>query len=192
MKHILQATIVALGCLFFSHSAPADSSRVVSFEDAIAMMNALPKKETDGPTAPSYRWSRVGQANRVAEAISRHAGTSEQGAWLAVQSVFEANNRLDAVGDGGKSHGPFQLSVERTTPDVARDPDRAAPIWLSLADLSRKTCANLPEDEQMAAVMSGNCDHGRKLARRRAALVRRALGALAQKTDTDHNVTGVE
>jgi hypothetical protein len=172
------AAAAALLVVLFVQRVPADDSRVVSIDDAITMMNALPAKELD-VNGPPFKWSHRGQANRVAEAVSAAAGTSEQGAYLVVYDVYEANNVISAVGDGGKSHGPWQLSEDQAKPEVAHDPNKAAPIWLAIADKSRRDCARLPEDEQLAELASGNCDAGRELARRRAKLVRRALAALA-------------
>lgn len=171
------AVAFGLSLLLASHTVPADDARVVSVEDALTMMDSLPAREID-VNGPPHRWSRQGQANRIAYAISKTAGTTEQAATLVVWDVYESNNLRTAAGDGGKSHGPWQISEDQAKPDLAEDPDRAAALWLALAEKSRRDCAALPDDEQLAELASGNCAAGRTLARRRAALVRRALAAL--------------
>lgn len=172
----LLAVLTLLSVLFMAPRAVCDE-RAVTVEDALLMMDAMPAKEMD-VNGPPHRWSHQGQANRIAAAISAHAGTSEQGTYLVVYDIFESNNLRTAVGDGGKSHGPWQLGEEHAKREVAEDPDQAAPIWLALADKSRRDCADLPEDDQLAELASGNCGAGRALARRRAKLVRRAIAAL--------------
>jgi hypothetical protein len=154
----------------------------VTTDDVLMLMDRVPAQELckaghEAKCTAPYKWSKVGQANRIAWSIAHTAKTREQAAHLVVYDIRESNNRLWAVGDSGKSHGPWQLSVEQATVEVATDPDKAAPIWLYLADKSRKDCAaaGLPEDEQLAQVASGNCDHGRRLAARRAATVRQIL-----------------
>jgi hypothetical protein len=170
---------------------PTDLPTSLTTDDVLAMMRRLPSRELG---KDHYRWDRVGQANRIASAIARTATTRDEAGDLVVYSVFESNLRLSAVGDSGKSHGPWQLSARYATPEVARIPEKAAPIWLAAAAQARRDCAKLPEDEQLAEVASGSCKYGRQLARRRAALRRIALkdpSAFVSGSDA-HEVTGIE
>lgn len=185
MKHIVLAAIVFAFALASpaiaapsgepspnavpSDEPPADLPAALTTDDVLAMMDRAPAHEL-GKTP--YRWSRQGQANRIAAAIAKVAQSRDEAGDLVVFDLFESNNRLSAVGDHGQSHGPWQLSTKRARPEVARDPEKAAAIWLELAARSRKDCAKLPEDEQLAEVASGSCERGRVLARRRARLRR--------------------
>src|SRR5580692_6011766 len=163
---------------------PADLPASLTTDDVLAMMRRLPSHELG---KDHFHWDKVGQANRIASAIARAATTREEAGDLVVYGVFESNLRLSAVGDGGKSHGPWQLSARYATPEVARVPEKAAPLWLAAAAQARKDCAKLPEDDRLAEVASGSCQYGRTLARRRAALRRIALSG-----SSDHSFTGVE
>jgi hypothetical protein len=173
MRHIY--ILVAALCVTLFARPAAPQERACSVDDVLALMDRVPASELGPGSKKPYRWSRVGQANRIAWSISRTAKTTEQAAELVVYDLREGGNRLDAVGDSGHSYGPWQISDLRARPEVARDPDKAAPIWLDIAARSRTDCASLPEDEQLAEVGSGNCGAGRQLAHRRAALVRQIL-----------------
>jgi hypothetical protein len=180
MKHIL-ALGFALALATTLHAASASETDAgLSIDGILRMMDRVPatehcRFEQDPLCTLPYRWSKIGQANRIAYAIARSAKTREDAAYLVVYGIREGGNRKDAVGDGGQSYGEWQLSVAQASIDVATDPDKAAPVWLRLADKSRTSCASLPEDEQLAQVASGNCDHGRKLAARRADMVHKVL-----------------
>jgi hypothetical protein len=180
MKHLLVLGLV-LTFLTTWHAASADPP--ITTDDVLAMMDRVPATERcrfdkDPLCTLPYRWSRVGHANRIAYAIAKSATTREAAAYLVVYGIREGGNRKDAVGDSGKSYGPWQISLEQAPVEVSTDPDKAAPIWLHLADKARADCSSLPEDEQLAQVASGNCDHGRRLAARRANMVRRVLSEL--------------
>lgn len=179
LKHTL---LVAIAALFLSlpvSAAPEDDSHVptdlpasLTTDDVLSMMRKLPSHETGKDT---YRWDKVGQANRIASAIAGAASSRDDAGDLVVYAVFESNLRISAVGDGGKSFGAFQLSSKRAPVEVATVPEKAAAVWLSLAAQSRKDCASLPEDDRLAELASGSCNAARVLARRRAALRRRAV-----------------
>ena len=123
-----------------------------------------------------YRWSRVGQAKPIALAISKVAPTRASAAELVVYGVREGGLLLSALGDGGHSHGPWQLYDGRISPARAHDPVEGAKAWLGIAEDSRLSCAENPPDDQLAALASGDCEHGLRLVRHRAHLVRVALG----------------
>lgn len=163
---------------------PTDLPASLTTDDVLAMMRRLPSHERG---KGAYRWDKVGQANRIASAIAKAATTLDEAGDLVVYDIYESNNLIAAVGDGGKSHGPWQLSSRYATPETARVPEKAAPLWLAAAAQARKDCAKLPEDDRLAEVASGSCQYGRQLARRRAALRRIALAE-----SDDHSFTGVE
>lgn len=141
-----------------------------SSDEVLLWMARLPATETAHNLG---HWDRVGSAAKIAEAISEVAPDRRTAAEMTVYAVFEGGNRACAVGDGGASLGPFQ---EKYVPaSVACDPRQAAAIWLTRAAQSRNDCAALPENEQLAALSSGNCGHAHVLARRRDALAKGLL-----------------
>jgi hypothetical protein len=152
---------------------PASLPFSPTVDDVLAWMAQIP--ESEFRTKPYPRWAKTGAANRIAKAIADHAESREDAVDLAIYACFESGLLLSAAGDGGKSHGPWQISEDHATPSVASDPDQAAVLWLGMAKKSRIDCAKLPEDEQLAELGSGSCDRGRSLARRRARLRDRIL-----------------
>lgn len=147
-------------------------------DDVLAMMARVPV--VDRPGAKTYRWDKVGDAKIIAKAISVHAPTVASAAELTVYAVREGGLRRCAAGDSDKtghahSFGTWQISDKRAAVEVACDPDKAAPIWLAIAASSRKDCADLPPEEQLAELASGNCAHGRSKARDRAQMVASVL-----------------
>jgi len=176
----LSGPLLAASLALLTPAAARPAETAVDTEEVLAMMDLVPsvevcKRGQERLCTQPYRWSHVGQANRIAWSIAHTAKSREQAAYMTVFGIREGGNVVNAVGDGGKSHGEWQLSVEQAPVEVATDPDKAAPIWLHLAEKSWTNCASLPEDEQLAQVASGNCEHGRRLAARRAALVHRVL-----------------
>jgi hypothetical protein len=156
-----------------SDEPPASLPASLTPEDVLSMMARAPATEFGTKAYP--KWAKTGAANRIAKAIADHAETREEAGDMVVYVLYESGNVLSAVGDSGKSHGPWQLNEKRAAPSVARDPDQAAPVWLSLARASRKDCEKLPEDDRLAELASGSCAYGRTLARRRARLRDRIL-----------------
>lgn len=77
------------------------------------------------------------------------------------------------TGDGGKALGPLQL--QHTPAALACAPAPAAKIWLAMAHGSARRCSTLEEGARLAALASGNCDHGREVSRRRMRAARAAL-----------------
>jgi len=170
MRHLLP--LLSLAVLLVA-SPLRSAETAVTPDDVLRMMDTQPGLEY-GKTP--YRWSKVGQAKTIAQGIAKVAPSREDAAELVVYDVREGGNLLQALGDGGHSHGPWQLSDKRTSPEVATDPEKGAKAWMGVATDSRLTCGDLPPDEQLAALASGSCEHGVKLARHRAHLTRVALG----------------
>lgn len=141
-----------------------------SSDEVLDWMSRLPMTETSHRAG---HWERIGTAAKIAEAIAEVAPNRRTAAEMTVYAVFEGGNRACAVGDGGASLGPWQL--QRLSSSVACDAKQAAWIWLERAAQSRADCATLPENEQLAALSSGNCGHGHVLARRRDALAKGLL-----------------
>jgi hypothetical protein len=175
MKHpIALGLAVCLAVL----SAPAPALEgAATVDEVLAMMDRAPAVERG--TAP-HRWSRMGDAKRIAVAIVKTARSSADVGDLVVYDLYESGNRASAVAvhppDAGHSYGAWQINEAQAPKEVTLDPMKAAPLWLGIAARSRTACAHLPPDEQLAAVASGNCDHGRQLAGRRAKLARVVLG----------------
>lgn len=162
---------------FPADEPPASLPANLSTDDVLAMMARLPAMEICAHgrpqvlcTAPYPQWAKRGAAARIAKAIADHAETREEAGDATVYAIRESGNELTVAGDGGKSHGPWQLSEEQARPEVARDPDKAIVVWLTLVRKSRVDCAKLPEDDRLAELASGSCGAGRELARRRARL----------------------
>jgi hypothetical protein len=139
-------------------------------DEVLSWMSRLPVTET---AQRSGHWDRIGNAASIADAIAEVAPDRRTAAEMTVYAVFEGGNRACAVGDGGKSLGPWQM--QRLPASVACDARQAAAVWLERAAKSRIDCAALPENEQLAALSSGNCGHGHVVSRRRDALAKGLL-----------------
>jgi hypothetical protein len=176
MKILPLAAAFALVIFTASPARVAETS--VTPEDVLSMMARVPAVDRSG--AKSYRWDQVGDAKPIAKAIARSAPSWSAAAELTVYAVREGGLRACAAGDSDKqgqahSFGTWQISDKRVPVQVACDPMKAAPIWLAIAASSRKDCADLPPEEQLAELASGNCAHGRAKARERAAMVASVL-----------------
>lgn len=187
MKYLF-ALGLALALLCSWHTAVADDDLPTSLpaalttDDVLGLMGKIPAMELclrGRPkalcTEPYPGWAKRGAASRIAKAIADHAETREEAGDATVYAIRESGNEISVSGDGGKSHGPWQLSEEQASPEVARDPERAIVVWLALARKSRLDCQKLPEDERLAELGSGSCEAGRDLARRRARLREKVL-----------------
>ena len=141
-----------------------------SSDEVLDWMARLPVTETAHRLG---HWDRIGNAASIADAIAEVAPDRRTAAEMTVYAVFEGGNRACAVGDGGASLGPWQM--QRLPASVACNAHQAAIVWLERAAKSRVDCAELPADEQLAALSSGNCGHAHVLARRRDALARGLL-----------------
>jgi hypothetical protein len=83
-------------------------------------------------------------------------------------------NESTPNGDGGKAKGPWQLQGKCNAQPIAEQPQ----CWLDIAAWSVKVCSKLPVPERLAALASGNCEHGHVVSRIRYAQAIRAVAAL--------------
>lgn len=151
----------------------------------LSVMAHIPPTEL----SPSeYRWDKLPAASDIAGGIADAVNADEDPLFIdrkstailmAVYAAFEGGMQRCAIGDNGKSRGVFQLSAERFSIATACVPQFAAKAWLSLAH--GVYCTALSSEEGLAALASGNCDHGRRLVRRRALLAIR----LAAEVDSE-------
>lgn len=154
-------------------------SRTVTPEEVLAVMSQVPEETSlygHGAQTPAG-FDKKKDAREIAEAIA--AGVtweSDPRKWVVlgvVYAAYESANRRCVSGDGGKSWGAWQ--VQGLARDKACTPMNEFPVWLAKAKASLDYCADLPEDERLAALASGNCEHGRVKVRTRMPLVRRLM-----------------
>lgn len=89
------------------------------------------------------------------------------------------DRRGDCVlGDNGRAAGAWQL--QNVPRELACSPAEAARIWLDMAHRSVKRCSRLDPDARLAALASGNCEHGRAVSRERMRAARAALAKVQE------------
>jgi hypothetical protein len=172
----------------------ADPDPVPTVDDVLAVMASIPEEHClfnpkgKGCGKPA-RYDRGPDARRIALAIVANANGGLTGsrkldaAVYATYSSYESGNNASARGDCNedktvcKANGPWQIWY--ISPEVASDPDRAAPVWRSIATSSLKACASNPPDERMASV-AGSCSYlpARVKVRQRLQAARDALGSM--------------
>jgi hypothetical protein len=142
-------------------------------EDVLSWMAKVPACEGGKPGCERPgRWDHIGIAPEIAKAIAAVAPSRSAASLMVVYSLWEGGNQRCAVGDGGRSLGPFQLQDRPEA--IACDPVSAARVWLRMAEYSWKACEakGLPPDERLAQLASGSCDRARDKVRKRAELAR--------------------
>jgi hypothetical protein len=187
-RHILLAVLAALGtstdptCGDITTPAFAETDRAPTVNEVIRVMASIPEerclynpngKHCDQPAGHE----KGPDARRIAQAIVANADGSllgskiDDAALMAVFSSYESGNKADAVGDGGKAIGAWQIHYFG---DVAFDPDQAAPIWRSIAKASLKVCSANEPDERLASV-AGSCSYpaAKRKVRQRVQLARK-------------------
>ena len=108
-------------------------------------------------------YERGKDTKEIAEAIARVAVDTRDAIEMSVYAAYEGENRLDATGDKGLSHGPWQ------TPFVRASAEGYLADWIRLRDHSITNCANNGNDTKLAQLASGYCNRGtRKVAKRYA------------------------
>lgn len=157
--------------------APASEGGAVTKGEALALMRTVPAREKL-PDGPGYRWDRVGHADEVAESVSLAAPTRYWAGRMVVYAIFESGLKTDAVGDGGKSLGTWQLSSKVVSREVAFDPARAAGVWLRMAQASEAKCKESPPELRLAALASGDCHVALAKVSARERVVARAIDAV--------------
>jgi hypothetical protein len=118
------------------------------------------KEDYCKPGTPGH-YERGKDTRTISEAIASAAIDTRDAIEMAVYAAYESQNRLDAVGDKGISHGPWQTPFIRTTAEgYLAD-------WIRLRKSSIASCANNSDDTKLAALASGWCNRGlRKVAKR--------------------------
>jgi hypothetical protein len=145
-------------------------------EDVLRMMSELPAYECvldntckDEKQYVSGHFDTLRDARLIAKVISNGV-VQEDDSWkraaeAVVFAAYESGNDRCTVGDGGRSYGAWQ--VQGLSKDVACDPAREFPLWLSAVKRSESLCVDNPESERLAALASGSCDRGRRKVRGR-------------------------
>ncbi len=159
---VLPALLVAGLAAGSSPTTPAVTPAQVK-----AMQALIPNCEIGCTAVGGY--ATAGDATKIANAISKTARSPLEAAEEAVFAAFESGNRETIVSPDGRDWGAWQL---RDAGPKAFDSVRAARMWIGAADASRALCASNPAAEQLAALVSGSCDHGREKARHRNDIAR--------------------
>ena len=98
-------------------------------------------------------------------ALPLMGNTLDEAKLMVVYAREESTFRPYAVGDHGVSLGLFQL--QRMPKYLAFNATLNAKEWLARAHAAWEACPALPEEERLASLVSGNCEHGHVLARHR-------------------------
>lgn len=96
-------------------------------------------------------------------------GPRRTAATMVAVAWFESGFHQDAVGDNGKSKGPFQDQGWGLQPgeDVTKDPRLAASQALRVMRLSFDACRELPPEYALSVYASGSCYGGQRESRHR-------------------------
>lgn len=142
-------------------------AQTVEIDDVLAMMAQMPNECAlyGACLERAAGFERVGDAREIAAVIAAGASNREEAALGVVYAAYESANHKCAHGDGGRSLGAWQM--QRLPTAVACTPSLAFPQFLERARLSMQHCGS------MAEYVSGNCEHGRQKAEKRAELVQR-------------------
>jgi hypothetical protein len=169
MRKLLTLVAVALTC---SVEARASEDVELTQSDVLAMMALVPTQLAHGKPAG---FERSRDAKEIATAIAEKVhGDRWWASRLVVYGAYESGFRNRASGDGGKAHGFLQL--QQVPMYVAVDPRLAIDAWMTKANYSLEHCASNPPEERLAALASGDCNHGRMVARHRDELALRIAG----------------
>jgi hypothetical protein len=161
--------LLVLSVMAFSSGDVYAQSSSVTQDDVWAMMTRLEGPEGRPVGVGHYECGPSSRA--LAKAIAGLAHDRREAALAVVFAAYESGNDSRAVGDGGKSHGAYQLRY--VSREIAYDPEASTRVWLWLEREAMAKCPDLPEDERLARVMSGNCAAGRAKSRKRAEMASR-------------------
>lgn len=114
-------------------------------------------------------YERGKDAQEIAEAIAAKAVDLRDAAEMQLYSDYESANRLDALGDSGRSHGAWQIPVVRI------GAERQLAYWLSLREHSIAVCSDNGRATKLAALASGSCDRALRKVRLRNDVVERLV-----------------
>jgi|SRR5215469_5744514 len=110
-------------------------------------------------------YEKARDAGEIAHAIGDVASDSREAIEMAVYAAYESSNRLDALGDMGRSHGAWQIPV------VLQGARAQLEYWIRLRDNSLQVCSERPRAERLAALASGSCAKGIRKVRLRDSVV---------------------
>jgi hypothetical protein len=142
---------------------------VIAVSFVLAVMTNIPaecslyvgQKESYCKPGTLGQYERGKDTKEIAEAIARNAIDERDAIEMAVYAAYEGQNRLDALGDKGRSHGPWQ------TPFVRISADGYLADWIGVRKRSVARCSDNSDDTKLAALASGSCNRGlRKVAKR--------------------------
>ena len=122
--------------------------------------------------AAMMRLSTHGDVRTLAEAIAASDATWDEATWLAAIAYRESSYRLRAVGDHGRSLGPFQC--QHCSRGVLTDAHLATRVALHALRASAALCPSSP----LAAYAGAPCGSAvaGRISRDRDALRRRMFG----------------
>lgn len=139
----------------------------VTQADVLVMMSRIPVKGGHKPAG----YERARDAPEIAQAIADTVDGGITGtlrgdaALVATFGAYESAYQKHAIGDGGKARGFLEL--QNVPAYIAFDPPRAIAAWLVIARNSLDVCRANPPGEELAALASGSCNWGRRVARTR-------------------------
>jgi hypothetical protein len=115
------------------------------------------------------QYERGKDTREIAEAIARVATNRRDAIEMSVYAAYESQNRLDALGDKGLSHGPWQ------TPFVRASAEGYLADWIGLRQRSVANCANNSPDTKLAQLASGWCNRGTQTVSKRYGVIEALL-----------------
>jgi hypothetical protein len=139
-------------------------------DEVLAMMSELPAVEGDSASR-EIRFDLRRDSKEIAGAIVSAADTWYEARLMIVYAAYESGMKRDAIGDHGLSFGTWQL--RGTSRECAFTPSCAARVWVKRARQAAVDCAANEEEERLAPLASGNCDHAKKKTRWRVELATR-------------------
>jgi hypothetical protein len=152
--------------LLFAHLVASKPSA----GQVLDMMSDLPAIEGRSDVR-RVDFSKKRDAREIAEAIVSASETWFESQLMVVYAAYESTFVKNAIGDHGLSFGAWQL--RGVSPECAVSPRCAAKVWVHRARQAAIDCASNPEEERLAPLASGNCDHARQKTRWRVELAER-------------------
>jgi hypothetical protein len=110
-------------------------------------------------------YERGKDTRTISEAIASAASDKRDAIEMAVYAAYEGQNRLDALGDKGRSHGPWQTLFPRVSAESY------LADWIEVRKHSIANCANNSPDTKLAQLASGWCNRGTQKVAKRWAVI---------------------